>query len=63
MLIIGTNAEVYPAAGIPPEAKKNGATIIEINICETHFTREITDIFICEKAVAAMEKIGELLYL
>lgn len=63
LLIIGTNAEVYPAAGIPPEAKKNGATIIEINICETHFTREITDIFICEKAVAAMEKIGELLYL
>ena len=63
LLIIGTNAEVFPAAEIPLSAKNNGATIIEINICETHFTREITDIFICEKAVNAMEKIGELLYL
>ena len=63
LLIIGTNAEVLPAADIPVAAKNHGAKIIEINIEETHFTREITDIFIREKAGVAMKKIGELLYL
>ncbi len=63
MLIIGTNAEVLPAAEIPVVAKKHGAKIIEINIEETHFTREITDVFIKGKAAVAMKKIGELLYL
>ena len=63
MLIIGTNAEVLPAAEIPVVAKKHGAKIIEINIEETHFTREITDIFIKEKAAIAMKEIGNLLYL
>lgn len=63
MLIIGTNAEILPAAEIPIVAKNHGAIIIEINIEETHFTREITDIFIKEKAVVAMKQIGKLLYL
>ena len=63
MLIIGTNAEVLPAADIPVTAKKHGAKIIEINIRETHFTNEITDIFIKEKAAVAMKQIGKLLYL
>ncbi len=63
MLIIGTNAEVLPAADIPIVAKKHGAKIIEINIEETHFTHEISDIFIKEKANVAMKEIGDLLYL
>ncbi len=63
MLIIGTNAEVLPAAEIPVVAKNHGAKIIEINIEETHFTHEISDIFIKEKANVAMKEIGDLLYL
>lgn len=63
LLIIGTNAEVLPAADIPAVAKKSGAKIVEINIEETHFTREITDVFIQGTATAAMREIGRLLYL
>ncbi len=63
MIIIGTNAEVLPAANIPVVAKEHGAQIIEINIEETHFTHEITDIFLKGKATEMMKGIGELLYL
>jgi NAD-dependent deacetylase len=63
LLIIGTNAEVLPAANIPVKAKENGATIIEINLNATHFTNEITDIFLQGDAAEVMKAIGELLYL
>jgi len=63
LIIIGTNAEVLPAAEIPEIAKSHGAKIIEINIKPSHFTNTVTDIFLHTTAVEAMEKIGELLYL
>ncbi len=63
LLIIGTHAEVLPAAEIPQIAKKNGAKIIEINIKPSLFTQTITDVFIQAKATEAMERIGEMLYL
>ena len=63
MLIIGTNAEVLPAADIPVKAKTHGAKIIEINIEETHFTRELTDIFLQGDAAETLNEIGKLLYL
>jgi len=62
-LIIGTNAEVLPAADIPVMAKKHGAKIIEINIQETHFTSEITDVFLKGDAAQIMTRIAQLLYL
>lgn len=62
-IIIGTNAEVLPAAKIPEIAKENGAKIIEINIKPSHFTETITDIFLEMKATEAMKEIGNLLYL
>ncbi len=46
MLIIGTSAQVMPASNIPYLAKRAGARIIEINIEETNYTREITDVFL-----------------
>ena len=63
LIIIGTNAEVLPAAEIPERAKKNGAKIIEINIKPSHFTNTITDIFLEMKATVAMKLIGKELYL
>ena len=63
ILIIGTHAEVLPAAEIPKIAKDTGAKIIEINIKPSFFTDSITDLFIEAKATEAMEKIGEQLYL
>jgi NAD-dependent deacetylase len=63
MLIIGTNAEVLPAADIPVVAKKNGAKIIEINIKQSQLTNTVTDIFLKGKATEVLMKIGEFLYL
>ena len=31
LLVIGTSAQVYPAAGLPHEVKRNGGTILEFN--------------------------------
>ena len=62
-LIIGTNGEVFPANSIPHKAKENGATIIEINTTESHYTDTITDIFLKGKASDIMEEIGSVLYL
>ena len=44
-VIVGTTGEVMPACGMPIEAKRNGATIIEINVEPSEFTDTITDIF------------------
>jgi NAD-dependent deacetylase len=63
LLIIGTNAEVLPAAEIPEIAKQTGSKIIEINIKPSLFTHTVTDIFIEARATEAMEAIGKGLYL
>ncbi len=57
MLVIGTTGEVYPAALLPREASRRGATIIEINPQESAYTGDITDIFVRLPAVTAMERI------
>lgn len=62
-IIIGTNAEVLPAADLPVKAKEHGAKIIEININKTHLTETVTDIFLQGKATEIFQKIGEFLYL
>ena len=36
--MVGTSAMVYPAAGLIPFAKQNGAKVIEINPEETPFS-------------------------
>ncbi|HOF38836.1 MAG TPA: NAD-dependent deacylase [Candidatus Hydrogenedentes bacterium] len=46
VLIVGTSAQVYPAADLPYMAKRNGARIIEANIERTSFTETITDVFL-----------------
>ncbi len=46
MLVVGTSAEVYPAAQVPHTAKYAGAYIIEVNPEHTAFTSTITDAFL-----------------
>lgn len=46
VLIVGTSAQVYPAAGLPYTAKEHGATVIECNVERTDFTDTITDFFL-----------------
>jgi NAD-dependent deacetylase len=44
MLVIGTSATVYPAAGLPVLAKQRGAKIVEINRESTPLTDALTDV-------------------
>ena len=58
LILVGTTGEVMPAAMIPRLAKSNGARIIEINPTETHFTNEISDIFLKGKAGEVMSRLA-----
>ncbi len=58
-ILIGSTGEVMPAAQLPVIAKRNGAKIIEINIAPSNYTKQITDVFIQEKATVAMSKLLE----
>lgn len=57
MLVIGTSAEVQPAAGMPVIAKQNGAKVIEINMERTQLTWNVSDYFIQGKAGEIMKRI------
>ncbi|GAB4337730.1 MAG: NAD-dependent protein deacetylase [Candidatus Abyssubacteria bacterium] len=54
MLVVGTSAQVEPAASLPYVAKAQGATIIEINPEPTQLTRNVADISIHASASTAM---------
>ncbi len=61
MLVIGTTGEVYPAALLPLEASRRGATIIEINPEKSGYSDTVTDLFIRSRAVESLEAIAKLL--
>ncbi len=42
---IGTSAVVYPAAMLPGEAKRNGATVVEINLEPTPLSAQVDESF------------------
>lgn len=46
MLVIGTSAEVAPANQLPEVAKRNGAAVIEVNLCPTELTGRCTDLLL-----------------
>jgi NAD-dependent deacetylase len=54
MLVVGTSANVYPAAALPELALQHGAAIVEVNI-ERAFPR--VDYFLGEKAGTALPKL------
>ncbi len=60
-LVIGTTGEIQPASLIPVMAKRNGATIIEVNINNSNYTYEITDIFLEGKASEVLSELNELI--
>jgi NAD-dependent deacetylase len=53
-LVIGTTGGVYPAALLPIEAKRNGKTIIEVNVRPSEFTGQITDLFLQGQATEVL---------
>eukprot|EP00515_Schizochytrium_aggregatum_P012313 CAMPEP_0202094824 /NCGR_PEP_ID=MMETSP0964-20121228/49237_1 /ASSEMBLY_ACC=CAM_ASM_000500 /TAXON_ID=4773 /ORGANISM="Schizochytrium aggregatum, Strain ATCC28209" /LENGTH=323 /DNA_ID=CAMNT_0048663079 /DNA_START=6 /DNA_END=977 /DNA_ORIENTATION=+ len=56
-IVIGTTASVYPAAYIPEIASTRNATMIEINMDETRFTRAFKPIFLRGKASDLLEEL------
>jgi len=60
-IVIGTTGEIMPASLIPRLAKERGAQIIEINPQPSNFTNTITDLFLQEKASAALQKLDSLI--
>ncbi len=57
LMVVGTSALVSPANSIPYMAKKNGATIIEINKETTQLTHSLTDIFLQGSAGEIISKL------
>jgi NAD-dependent deacetylase len=60
VLVVGTSAVVYPAAGIPTLAKQGGAKIIEINMEPTPLTGRISDYLIQGPAGSILPQIVEV---
>ncbi len=59
VLVVGTSALVYPAAGIPPLAKQNGAKVVEINMEPTPLTGFVSDYLIQGSAGTILPQIVE----
>jgi NAD-dependent deacetylase len=65
MLVVGTSAQVEPAASLPYAAKAHGAVVVEVNPEPTGLTYNLADISIHESASVVMpaiaQMVGELL--
>lgn len=57
MLVMGTSAEVQPAAYMPVIARRNGAKVIEINPSRTLLSREVSNYLIQGPAGAIMREL------
>ncbi len=60
MLVVGTSAQVYPAADLPRRVAWSGGRIIEINLEETHLTQDMTHIFLQGSASEILPRLVEL---
>jgi NAD-dependent deacetylase len=58
MIVVGTSAQVFPAAQLPFTAKEHGAFIIEANIEETDFSRLITNAFLKGRAGTTLPELA-----
>lgn len=61
LLVVGTSAQVVPAARLPILAHQNGAFIIEANIEETAFTHSVTNAFLKGPAGETLPRLVEYL--
>ncbi len=59
-LVIGTSAQVYPAAGLIPLAKRNGAYVAEVNPNETALS-EFTNVSVRSPACPAIAELAAYL--
>ncbi|MBX7257795.1 MAG: NAD-dependent deacylase [Candidatus Hydrogenedentes bacterium] len=62
LVVVGTSAQVYPAAGLPFAAKRNGALIIEANLEPTEFTETVTDVFLEGPCGQTLPRVAALMH-
>ncbi|HDD52586.1 MAG TPA: NAD-dependent deacylase [Thermosulfidibacter takaii] len=60
MLVVGTSAQVYPAADLPRRVAWSRGSIIEVNLEETHLTQDMTHIFLQGSAASILPRLVEL---
>lgn len=63
LVIIGTSADVYPAAALPNAVKALGAKIIEINVEPTRVSRTLSPCFLKGKAEEILPTLQKLVLL
>jgi len=67
LMVVGTSAQVYPAAALPQQVKNNGGMIYEFNLQKTPLTeghgdrRRATDYFFQGSASKMLELFSERL--
>jgi len=59
VIVVGTSAQVYPAARLPVLAHQSGAFVIEANTEETDFTSTVTNAFLRGPAGETLPKLVE----
>ncbi len=57
MLVVGTSAQVYPAAQLPYKVVDRGGGILEINLEETPLTRELPTLFLKGQASRILHRL------
>lgn len=62
LLIIGTSGDVSPANQLPYIAKRNGATIVEINPEPSIYTNALTDFYLQGKAGEILSEIDRVIH-
>jgi NAD-dependent deacetylase len=62
LLVVGTSAEVYPAAALPSAVKARGIPIIEINPEPTRISDILTDYFLQGKAEDLLPALEQLVF-
>ncbi len=60
MLVVGTSAQVYPAAELPYKVAREGGTIIEVNLEETGLTHDLTTLFLKGRATDLLPRLVDL---
>jgi NAD-dependent deacetylase len=58
LVVVGTSAEVYPAASIPEAARDAGRLVAEVNLAPTVLTGDIADLSVFGRAGEVLPKLA-----
>ncbi len=61
MLVIGTSAQVYPAAQLPYEVREHGGLVVEFNLEETPLTHSVSTLFVGGRASLTLPSVVKTL--